>query len=196
MFGLLGREEDGHAAVDGADKGIGATGEDRESFQRAFRGVPAVPQAGHAKGFVVWPLKSPRNFAAAPGFPFKKGVGRDQAAAVDERVTKSRLFRSGFGAGVDALEADLGIFGPGGNQAPAEFSDLEAGRASPEDGGPVGRSDDGLRLGRDGNLFFADLGLFIFSGIFRAHFKPPRLRGSRFSGKLKAVNGRMGQALA
>ena len=73
----------------------------RESFPWAIRGVPAVPQAGHAKGFVVRSLKSPRNFAAAPGFPFKKGVGRDEAAALDERVTKSRLFRNGFGAGVD-----------------------------------------------------------------------------------------------
>ena len=124
MFGLVGGEKDGHAAVDGADELIGWAGEDGEGFQRSIRGVPAVPQTGHAKGFVVRPLEPPGNFAAAPGFPFQKGVGRDEAAASGERVTKSRLFRNGFGAGVDALEADLGIFGPGGDQAPAKFGDL------------------------------------------------------------------------
>jgi hypothetical protein len=50
----------------------------------------------HAKGFMVRPLESPRDFAAAPGFPFEKGVGWDEAAASDERVTKSRFFRNGF----------------------------------------------------------------------------------------------------
>lgn len=84
MFGLVGGEENGHAAVDGADELIGCTGEDRKSFHRSIRGVPAVPQTGHAKGFVVRPLKPPRDLAAALGFPFVKGVGRDEAAASDE----------------------------------------------------------------------------------------------------------------
>ena len=33
-FGLIGREEDGHAAVNGADELIGRAGEDGEGFQR------------------------------------------------------------------------------------------------------------------------------------------------------------------
>jgi len=124
MFGLVGGEEDGHAAVNGADELIGCTGEDGESFPWAIGGAPAVPEPSHAKGFMVRPLESPRDFAAAPGFPFEKGVGRDEAAAVEEGVAKGRLFRNGFGSGVDALEADLWILGPGGNQAPAKFGDL------------------------------------------------------------------------
>ena len=169
MLGLVGGEEHGHAAVNGADELIGRAGEDRESFQRALGGVPAVPQTGHAKGFVVWPLKSPRDLAAALGFPFEKGVGRDEAAAPDERVTKSRLFRNGFGAGVDALEADLGIFGPGGNQSPAEFGDFKVGGASPDDGGAVGGPNDGLGGGRDLHLFLANFGFLVLAGVFRAH---------------------------
>ena len=141
---MVGGEEDGHAAVDGADELIGCTGEDRESFQRALGGVPAVPQAGHAKGFVVWPLKAPWDFAAALGFPFKKGVGRNETATLGEGLAKGRLLRHGLSPGVDALEADLGIFGPGGNQSPAEFGDFKVGGASPDDGGAVGGPDDGL----------------------------------------------------
>lgn len=176
MFGLVGGEEDGHAAVNGADELIGCTGEDGESFPWAIGGAPAVPEPSHAKGFMVRPLESPRDFAAAPSFPFEKGVGRDQAAASDERIAKSRFFRNGFGSGVDALEADLGIFGPGGDQAPAEFGDLEVRGASPEDGGAVGGPDDGLGLGRDGNLLFPDLGLFIFTRIFRAHLRTSKIK--------------------
>ena len=168
-FGLIGREEDGHAAVDGADKLIGRAGEDGEGFQRAFGGVPAVPQTGHAKGFLIRPLKPPRNLAAALGFPFQKGVGWDEASAVKKRFAKSRLFRNSFGAGVDALDADLGILGPGGDQAPAQFGHFQPRITAPDDGGPVRRPDDGLGGGRDFHLTFTDFGLFVLTGVFGAH---------------------------
>ena len=102
-----------------------------------------------------------KEFCGGPGFPIRKGVGRDEAAASEERITKSRLFRNGFGPCVGALEADLGIFGPGGNQAPAEFGDFKVGGASPDDGGAVGGPNDGLGLSRVGNLFFTDFGFRV-----------------------------------
>ena len=165
-FGLVGGEEDGHAVVDGAEELVGVGGEDGEGFQLAIGGVPAVPQAGHAEAFVVGSNELPRDFAAALGLPFEKGVGRDEAAAMTERIAEGRLFRNGFGPGVDALDADLGILGPVRNQAPAKLGDFEAGRSGSDDGGAIGGANNGLRCGRDNHLFFADFGFFVFAGVF------------------------------
>ncbi len=169
MFGLVGGEENGHAAMDGADELIGCTGEDRESFQRAIRGVPAVPQAGHAKAFFVGSRKAPRDFSPAVGLPFEKGVGQNKTAALLERIAEGRFFGNRFGPGVDALDTDLGILGPVRDQSPAEFGNFEVGASGPDDGGAVGGSDDRLGNGGDGDLLFADLYLFVFTGKFSAH---------------------------
>ena len=166
MFGLVGGEKDGHAVVDGADELVGGGGEDGEGFQRAVGRVPAVPQAGYAELFTAGSDKLPRDFAATLGLPFEKGVGRDEAAALAEGIAKGRFFRNGFGPGVDALDADLGIFGPLGDQAPAKLGDFEVGRSRPDDGGAVGGPDDGLWGGRDDHLFFADFGFLVFAGVF------------------------------
>jgi len=169
MFGLVGGEEDGHAVVDGADELVGRGGEDGEGFQRAVGRVPAVPQAGYAELFTAGSDKLPRDFAATLGLPFEKGVGRDEAATLAEWIAEGRLFRNGFGPGIDALDADFGILGPVWDQAPAELDDFEVGRSSPDDGGAVGGTDDGLRGGGDDHLFFADFHLLVFAGVFGAH---------------------------
>ena len=101
--------------------------------------------------------------------PFEEGVGQDEAATSGDGVAKGRFFGNGFGAGVDALDTDLGILGPGRDQAPAEFGHFEVGRASPKDGGAVGGPDYGLGGGRDLDLFLADLGFFVFAGVAGAH---------------------------
>ena len=169
MFRLVGGEEDGHAVVDRADELVGGGGENGEGFQRAFGGVPLVPQAGHAETLTIGPLGSPWNFTAPLGLPFEKGVGRDEAAALAERIAKGRLIGNRFGAGVDALDADFQILGPVRDQTPAEFGDFKVGGSGPDDGGAVGGPDDGLGIGGDHQLFLADLGLFVRSGVFRAH---------------------------
>ena len=169
MFGLVGGEEDGHAVVDGADELVGGGGEDGEGFERAVGRVPAVPQAGQAEAVAIGLDKLPRDFAAALALPFEKGVGRDEAATLAERIAEGRFFRNGFRPGVDALGADFGILGPVRDQAPAELGDFEVGRSSADNGGAVGGPDDGLRGGGDEHLSLADLYLFVFSGVFRAH---------------------------
>ena len=158
-----------HAAVDGADEMIGGGGEDGEGFQWAVGRVPAVPQAGHAESFAIGPLEPPRDFSAPLGLPFEKGVGRDEAATLVEGIAEGWFFGNRFGPGVDALDTDLWILGPVGDQSPAELGDFEVGGSGPDDGGAVGGPDDGLGIGRDHHLFFADLGLFVRSGVFRAH---------------------------
>ena len=101
--------------------------------------------------------------------PFEEGVGRDEAATLAEWIAEGRLFRNGFGPGVDALDADLGILGPVRDQAPAKLGDFEVGRSGSDDGGAVGGTDDELRCGRDNHLFFADFGFFVFAGVLGAH---------------------------
>jgi hypothetical protein len=91
------------------------------------------------------------------------------ADGVAERIAEGRLFQSGFGPGVDALNADFGILGPVGDQAPAELGDFEVGGSGPDDGGTVGGTDERLGFGRDGDLLLADFDLLVFAGLAGAH---------------------------
>src|SRR5208283_1635736 len=51
--------------------------------------------------------------------PFEKTVGRKQAPTAQKGISEGGLTHDRLRTGVDRLEADTGVCGPGRNQAPA-----------------------------------------------------------------------------
>ena len=86
---------------------------------RAARVSPSIPQTGKGKQGIVLhsEVEGLLLFPASP--PFEKPVGRKQAPTAHEGIPECGLIRDRLRAGIDCLESDTGVRGPGRNQAPA-----------------------------------------------------------------------------
>src|SRR5271165_5372377 len=80
---------------------------------------PSIPQASKCKQGIVLHAEVERLFLFPAAPPFEKPVGREQAPTVQEGISEGGLTRNRFRAGIDRLESDTGVCGPGRNQAPA-----------------------------------------------------------------------------
>src|SRR5271165_2554864 len=99
---------------------VRSSGQNRARLnQSAGRVSPLIPQTSKCKQGIVLHAEVERLFLFPAAPPFEKPVGREQAPTVQEGISEGGLTRNRFRAGVDRLESDTGVCGPGRNQAPA-----------------------------------------------------------------------------
>ena len=90
------------------------------SLNRATSRVsPSIPKTRKRKQGIVLHSEVERLFLFPAAPPFEKSVGGKQAPATHEGVPEGGLIRDRFCSGIDRLESDTGVRGPGRNQAPA-----------------------------------------------------------------------------
>jgi hypothetical protein len=75
--------------------------------------APALPKTSKAERSIVLHADEIRLLCFAAGLlPFVEAVCRNETASTAEGIAERWLFGSRFGARIDHLAADLGIFGP------------------------------------------------------------------------------------
>src|SRR5277367_5306757 len=105
-------------------RGFGVRGNGGIHCPRAFRRVVSNPP--YLVGYCRWDGRSGRmtppdnHTHDFTSHPFIKIVGRHQAAAALEGFAEGWLAFDALGLGVDVGEADLDVFGPVRNEAPAQ----------------------------------------------------------------------------
>lgn len=116
-----GSENDRHSVVNRFREFIRVRGDDRTGFQGfPLSGRPVFPQA--CKGERTFTLQPDPHGLLPPPFclPLIEPRRNDQTASFLEGSPKRGLLCHGLCFGVDALGANLGVFGPRRNQPPAQ----------------------------------------------------------------------------
>src|SRR5271165_1343164 len=99
---------------------VRSSGQNRARLnQSAGRVSPSIPQASKCKQGIVLHAEVEGLFLFPAAPPFEKAVGRKQAPTAQEGISEGGLNRDRLRTGVDRLESDTGVCGPGRNQAPA-----------------------------------------------------------------------------
>src|SRR5205823_6374719 len=83
-------------------------------------GVPDFPEPRESERLTTGHANVPRLLLAVHRRPLVEALRGDEAAPLLKGVAEGGLVGHGIGAGVEAADADLGIFGPARNQAPPE----------------------------------------------------------------------------
>lgn len=130
-----------HLIAEFGHRSLGLPGKNGAGSAVARPVPPDFPRSRHGEGLSAGPVDEKRLFGSVGlRFPFVEAVDRDEAAA-DERGPEARIFVDRLGPGVDPPSRPGNVFGPAGNQAPAELARPSFARAG----------DDGQHLpgGRD-----------------------------------------------
>ena len=90
----------------------------------AVRICPLIPKSGESKQGIVLHSEVEGLLLFSSSRPFEKAVGRQQAPAAHEGISKGGLTRHCFRSGIDRLESDAGVRGPGRNEAPASQREM------------------------------------------------------------------------
>ncbi len=114
-----------HSIMDVRQQRVRSGGQNRASLnQTTARVFPSIPKTGKGKQGIVLHSEVEGLLLFAASHPFEKPVGRQQATAAHEGIAKGGLTRDRFRAGIDRLESNAGVRGPGRNQAPVSYREM------------------------------------------------------------------------